>query len=132
MRATVGRIVHFYQEAHADRGDDVQPLAAIVTQVHGDGSANLHVFHAGEGASPNGKALRVREGDPASDRRGRLWCWPPREPHPTEDSSSAAQPDLAAASHSSEPLIGEPADAGVVPPDEVTTEGDGHAPAEST
>jgi len=74
MKPTVGRIVHFYNEAY---GEDEHnwagcgPYAAIVAQVHSDSCASLVVFPA---FSPMFQEGSVSEGAPGS---GRYWCWPP-------------------------------------------------------
>jgi len=82
MKPTIGRIVHYYQELPTGRGVDVQPNAAIITRLNAGGTVNLCVFHSGLSSSPSGNAQSVGFGDPAEDKTGKLWCWPPRETSP--------------------------------------------------
>ena len=77
MKPTVGRIVHFYNEAlppNANNGIGVGPYAAIVTQVFSSGPyVNLKVLPYGN-AWDEGSVSEKTEGIV-----GRYWIWPPRD-----------------------------------------------------
>jgi hypothetical protein len=83
-KATVGRIVHFFSEAIANRdpqrpgyglnGQGAGPYPAIVTQTSGDQYANLKILGWGVDAWDEGSVTRGSDSNPA-----RYWIWPPRE-----------------------------------------------------
>lgn len=96
MKATVGRIVHFYSEAIANKnpnspgyglnGQGAGPYPAMVMQTFPDGPyANLKVLGWGENAWDEGsvseKPVVGPEGMQAGEqhRHSRYWVWPPRE-----------------------------------------------------
>lgn len=103
MKPTIGRIVHYYPESISPRPDDFQPNAAIVTRVNGNGTFNIWVCPTGETISKSGTAKGVRMGDPATDRTGRLFCWPPREDQCAAGSvSQSMSPEEAAAARAAQ------------------------------
>lgn len=89
MKATVGRIVHFYSEAIANKnpanpgyglnGQGAGPYAATVQQVIPGGEyVNLKVIGWGVDAWDEGSVSELPEGVDGSVL-GRFWQWPPRE-----------------------------------------------------
>jgi hypothetical protein len=76
MKATVGRIVHFYNkmlDSNANNGIGHGPYAAIVTQDFGSGPyVNLKVLPYGN-AWDEGSVSEKTEG------ATRYWEWPPRQ-----------------------------------------------------
>ncbi len=74
MKATVGRVVHFYAEPACAEARG--PYAGLIVAVHPAGEADLVTFGAGSVYFQFG----VREARPGSAAaRGRAyWCWPPR------------------------------------------------------
>ena len=93
MKATVGRIVHFYSDAIANKdparpgyglnGQGAGPYVATVMQTFPDGPyANLKVIGWGTEAWDEGS---VSEGTMSADTGnhvpagGRFWVWPPRD-----------------------------------------------------
>lgn len=72
IQPTVGRTVWFYPD-HLGLG---KPLAAMVTEVHGDRDINLTVFSACGGITVGYQNVRLaQEGDPVAD--GPCACWMP-------------------------------------------------------
>jgi hypothetical protein len=84
LKATVGRTVHFFSKAIADRdpakpgyglnGQGAGPYVATVIQTSGDQYANLKVIGWGVDAWDEGSVTRGSESNP-----NRYWTWPPRE-----------------------------------------------------
>lgn len=81
MKASVGRIVHFYTKnvSRHFNGQGEGPYVAVITQVLEDGPySNLKVFPPFGEPYDEGSVTY----DPAgrdSIEPGRCWCWPPRE-----------------------------------------------------
>jgi hypothetical protein len=86
MKATVGRVVHFYSDAMANKnpanpgyglnGQGAGPYVATVTQVFaGSDYVNLKVIGWGVDAWDEGS---VSEG-PVDGEHRRYWVWPPRD-----------------------------------------------------
>jgi hypothetical protein len=74
-KPTVGRIVHFYNEAlapAANNGTGAGPYAALVTQTFDGPYVNLKVMPYGE-SWDEGSVSEKAEG------ATRYWTWPPRE-----------------------------------------------------
>jgi len=88
-KPTVGRVVHFYSEAVANRspgnpsyghnGMGAGPYPAIVTQVFTDGQGNVTYVNLKvlPPFAPPFDEGSVSEG--AEKCPGRYWTWPPRE-----------------------------------------------------
>ena len=76
MKATIGRIVHFYDYTRPrDASGKAGPFAAIVTADGDDDRVSLTVFPAGY---PPISVFNVAHEDvPHHD--GQFWTWPPRE-----------------------------------------------------
>jgi hypothetical protein len=76
QKATVGRIVHFYNESldtSANNGTGIGPYAAIVTQTFPGPYVNLKVLPYGSSWDEGSVSEKVECGP------GRYWVWPPRE-----------------------------------------------------
>lgn len=88
MKATVGRIVHFYSDAIAHKnpaspgyglnGQGAGPYPAVVTQVFSEPYANLKVLGWGEGAWDEGSVSELPAGAEPGPH-SRYWVWPPRD-----------------------------------------------------
>jgi hypothetical protein len=83
MKATVGRIVHFYSTTIASigngyglNGQGAGPYPAVVIQTFSSGDyINLKVLGWGKDAWDEGSVSEHVEGGPLD----RYWVWPPRE-----------------------------------------------------
>jgi hypothetical protein len=76
MKATVGRVVHFYDHSLNINGQGAGPYAAMVTQLFpGSDYINLTVFAPFEVI----QAGSVAHEDSPHGAQGRYWAWPPRE-----------------------------------------------------
>lgn len=76
MKATVGRIVHFYdrnKSADANNNIGQGPYAAIVSQVFSPSCANLLIVGYAGVVWGESSVLEQTEG------ATKYWCWPPRE-----------------------------------------------------
>lgn len=79
MKASVGRIVHYYHFNPDGRPPGEKPRAAIVVAAFDDGTAVLHVYDHGLGPKVvEGRTGRMPQGDPAEERCLSIWCQPPR------------------------------------------------------
>lgn len=90
MKPTVGRIVHFYSTAIANKnptapgyglnGQGAGPYPAIVTQVFGEPYVNLKVLGWGEAAWDEGSVSPKAPVAEGREEQSRYWIWPPRDP----------------------------------------------------
>jgi hypothetical protein len=88
MKVTVGRIVHFYSAAIANKdpsrpgyglnGQGAGPYAAVVIQISGDQYINLKVLGWGVDAWDEG-SVSYQDLDAEGQEHSRFWTWPPRE-----------------------------------------------------
>lgn len=83
MKATVGRIVHFYSDAIAGpagyglNGQGAGPYPAIVQQTFSGPYVNLKVLGWGREAWDEGSVSEGTGNEEAGSRR--YWVWPPRD-----------------------------------------------------
>lgn len=71
QKPSVGRIVHYFERNNPD-----VPYAAIVVDVHEDGSPDLRIFNHGAGPTDDALATHVDHRD--SDQGSGFWDWPAR------------------------------------------------------
>ena len=113
MKPTVGRIVHFYSEATANRnphspgyglnGQGAGPYPAIVMQTFPDGPyVNLKVLGWGENAWDEGSVSEKPAVGPEGVQprqqhmHSRYWVWPPREVEMAPVTGNAMDPKTGA------------------------------------